>query len=225
MLKKSPLSTIHFIHATFERGFVQIEDVEAWLGKQPQALFFCFAGRSNVGKSSLINRIFEKSLARTSNTPGRTKEINLFKFELQKKEPTDQSPLLYFFDLPGYGYADVSKAEAKHWQYFLPAFFELLPAQTHVILIQDARHPDQKSDELFLDFIKSFDLEKILVFNKIDKIKSQKEKNAFQKTMLGISKKYKIMREFYQVSAEKKTGVEELKSAMLQFIERNKGTL
>ena len=102
--------------ATFRYGFSKPEQLISWLQENPDAIGLSFIGRSNVGKSSLINSLFGKSTARISKTPGRTREVNIFTFSLSNEGKTDENiPPLFLFDLPGYGYAEVSKEVHKNW--------------------------------------------------------------------------------------------------------------
>ncbi|MDA9189773.1 50S ribosome-binding GTPase, partial [bacterium] len=123
----------------FERGFDNPEELENFLSNLSDSQkALCFVGRSNVGKSSLINALFKNGMAKVSNTPGRTREINVFSFIYQKQE-------YLFFDLPGYGYAKISKSIQKLWRELIVTFFESIPPSFIVIAIQDARHPFQSA--------------------------------------------------------------------------------
>src|ERR687889_2500415 len=103
-----------------------------------------FAGRSNVGKSSLLNRLVRrKAFARVSNTPGRTREINFFKVN-------DQFVLV---DLPGYGYAQISKARKAEWLPLIEGYLREAPALRGVVQLLEVRHAPSKDDLLMLDFL------------------------------------------------------------------------
>ena len=103
-----------------------------------------FAGRSNVGKSSLINALTSrKTLARTSNTPGRTQQINFF--QLEKK--------LMLVDLPGYGYAKASKRKIKDWSKFVLSYLENRPQLSRVCILIDSRRGIKKNDEAIMDYL------------------------------------------------------------------------
>jgi GTP-binding protein len=176
-----------------------------------------FVGRSNVGKSSLINALYGNKVARVSNTPGRTREINVFEFTMisEDKQHTQQCIL---FDLPGYGHADVSKEMSKKWNELMNVFFINLPSNVLVVNIQDARHPAQESDQEFLGYLNNFSMTSIMALNKMDKLKTQKERAALQKILPQMSKMYKNMKQFYFVSAETKKGCDEFAQAILNFI-------
>jgi GTP-binding protein len=178
-----------------------------------------FIGRSNVGKSSLINAIFGK-IARVSNTPGRTQEINIFEFEIVNADKNDPKKTYrgLIFDLPGYGHAEVSKETSKKWNQLIHYFFENMKDNNLLINIQDARHPIQKADCDFLEYLSQFQYQTFIVLNKMDKLKTQKEKNELKTLLPKISKMYKSMRQLYFISAEKKTGLTELTDSMIQHI-------
>lgn len=128
-----------------------------------------FAGRSNVGKSSVINRIFRrKNYARTGGIPGKTAHINYFL--------VDKS--MYFADLPGYGYAKVSKSEKQRWAELMENYYSEGGLITAGVLIVDSRHKPTADDVLMADWFKSTRRPLLIVANKIDKVKkSQLEGN------------------------------------------------
>ena len=105
-----------------------------------------FAGRSNVGKSSFINKVLgRKSLARTSSKPGKTATINFYNID----------DCLNFVDLPGYGYAKVSKEEKKKWSTMIETYLKSRPTLSQVILIVDSRHAPTENDAVMLNFIRA----------------------------------------------------------------------
>jgi GTP-binding protein len=95
--------------SVFVRGFAQPAELKTWLENHVDIRGVTFLGRSNVGKSSIINAIFKNDIARVSNTPGRTQEINLFNFYFEKEDKP-----YYLFDLPGFGHATVSKQTSQN---------------------------------------------------------------------------------------------------------------
>ncbi|MDR9857266.1 ribosome biogenesis GTP-binding protein YihA/YsxC [Paenibacillus sp. VCA1] len=119
------------------------------------------AGRSNVGKSSLINRMINrKNLARTSSTPGKTQHLNYYRINEE----------LYFVDFPGYGYAKVSKTQRQVWGKMIEKYLLERETLKLVLLVVDLRHPPTKDDELMYDWLKHYDIPVCIVATKADKI-------------------------------------------------------
>lgn len=201
--------------ANFIRAFDQVTQIQDWWQQNPETPGLAFVGRSNVGKSSLINSMFGQKTAKTSKTPGRTQKINIFTFYLEN-DPEEK--LYYLYDLPGYGHAQVSKAMAKNWRVVLTEFFSLMNEQSLLINIQDSRHPNQKSDQVFYDYINAENVPIFLVFNKLDKLKKQKERAALNKLKPQLYKEYKKVKQIHFVSAEKKTGLEPLEGSIISFL-------
>ena len=122
-----------------------------------------FVGKSNVGKSSLINSmVYRKSLAHTSNSPGKTRTINFYNVDRK----------LYFVDLPGYGYARASKDAIKRWNKLIEDYLLKNDSLKAVLLLVDIRHDPGKNDKLMYDWLKYYKLKTIIVATKSDKIKS-----------------------------------------------------
>ena len=204
----------------FEFAFNDPEQIKKWLMETKPIHGLCFTGRSNVGKSSLINSLFGRTTARTSKTPGRTRSIIIFSFNiLQRNEDGNEVHTPFFlFDFPGYGYAKVSNEMAQNWNEILGLFFRYCPSTVRVLNIQDARHPFQKSDSSFLDFIKKYHhLNSILILNKMDKLKTQKERSELNKSRKLIFKKQSHFKEIHFVSAQTKKGTEELEQSLMNF--------
>jgi GTP-binding protein len=123
-----------------------------------------FAGRSNVGKSSLLNRLVRRrSFARVSNTPGRTREINFFRV----------NNAFVLVDLPGYGYARVSKAAREEWRPLIEGYLKGVPAPRGVVQLLDVRREPSPEDRQMLDFLADTGLPTIFVVTKIDKLSSR----------------------------------------------------
>lgn len=121
-----------------------------------------FAGKSNVGKSSLLNRLLNrKNLARVGSAPGKTVHVNYFKIDGR----------LYFVDLPGYGYAAVSKAERDRWGELMESFFAEPEQLTLGVLIVDARHAPTADDVTMADWFKASGRPFVVAANKTDKVK------------------------------------------------------
>lgn len=131
---------------------------------------FALAGRSNVGKSSFINKMINrKSMARTSSKPGKTQTLNFYKIE----------EALYFVDVPGYGFARVSKREREAWGQMIETYFTGREELCAVLQIVDLRHPPTKDDIMMYDFLKHYEIPCIVVATKADKIPRGKwEKHA-----------------------------------------------
>ena len=168
-----------------------------------------FAGRSNVGKSSLINALFNrKDIAKTSATPGRTQQLNYFDFSGQ----------MYLVDLPGYGYAKAPPAEVKRWQEVLTTYLKGRVNLRRVFLAIDSRVGIKKADE---DIFKLLDLAAVpyqIVLTKIDKISEA----DLQKTENEILSKLKdhsaAMTAILATSSEKKIGLDDLREQIASFL-------
>jgi GTP-binding protein len=204
----------------FLMGIDTIPQLQQWLNEHPFANGIAFIGRSNVGKSSLINSLFGKNTARVSKTPGRTRQVNIFDFIVENPE-TKFLEHFYLFDVPGYGHADVSKEMSRNWQLLLDNFFQLCSERILLLNIQDARHPLQESDMLFHDYIKSFDLETYVLFNKMDKLKTQSERAKLKGHMPAIYAKFKWVKQIFFTSAEKGDGIPEVEQSIITFVKRH----
>lgn len=138
---------------------------------------FALAGRSNVGKSSFINRMIgRKALARISSKPGKTQTLNFYKIEEQ----------LFFVDVPGYGYAKVSKTEREAWGKMIERYFTGRQELKAVIQIIDLRHPPTADDRMMYDFLKHYNIPCIIIATKADKIpkgKWDKHKKIVKETL------------------------------------------
>ena len=126
-----------------------------------------FAGRSNVGKSSLLNRLFQrKNLARVSSVPGKTITINFYQVDEYN-----------FVDLPGYGYAKVAKTEKERWAEMMEGYFNSDRNIKLVVQLVDMRHPPTKDDVMMMEFLQASGYEFIVVMTKADKLKKKKDYN------------------------------------------------
>ena len=138
---------------------------------------FALAGRSNVGKSSFINRMIgRKALARISSKPGKTQQLNFYKIEEQ----------FFFVDVPGYGYAKVSKSERAAWGKMIESYFTGREQLKAVVLIVDLRHNPTNDDCMMYDFLKHYNIPVIVVATKADKIprgKWDKHKKNVKETL------------------------------------------
>lgn len=204
--------------ADFKMGISSLEQFEQWLAANPDIIGVSFVGRSNVGKSSMINALFGSKTARVSKTPGRTREINIFEFELSFDNKKTDLPKFVLIDLPGYGFAEVSKEMQKNWDQLMGAFFSEVSPSMLLVNLQDARHPNQDSDKGFHGFLKNYSRKTILVFNKIDKLKTQKERAQLEKLKPVLSKEYKWIRQMYFASAEDKKGINQVEEAIINHL-------
>ncbi|MGD8606377.1 MAG: ribosome biogenesis GTP-binding protein YihA/YsxC [Myxococcales bacterium] len=135
-----------------------------------------FAGRSNVGKSSLINSLVRrKKLVRTSSAPGCTRAVNIFRIRLRTN---GQEAHLDLVDLPGYGYAQRSKAERKSWGPLIEGFLSERPGLRGAVVILDVRRGAREGDVQLLEFLRSIEVPPIVVATKIDKLPASKRKLA-----------------------------------------------
>lgn len=168
---------------------------------------FALAGRSNVGKSSFINKMINrKSLARTSSKPGKTQTLNFYKIENQ----------LFFVDVPGYGYAKVSKKEREAWGQMIEKYMTGRSVLQAVLLIVDLRHPPTKDDKMMYDFLKYYNIPAIVIATKADKIpkgKWDKHKKIVKET-LEMEKGDSLI----LFSAETGIGVEETWTELQKFM-------
>ena len=151
------------------------------LGQLPAPTFaeVAFAGRSNVGKSSLINNLVaRKKLVRTSSAPGCTRAINIFRVRLRTGAGEAHLDVV---DLPGYGYAQRSKAERKSWGPLIEGFLAERPGLRGAVVIIDIRRGVQDDDLQLIEFLESVDVTPIVVATKIDKLPASKRKLAVAK--------------------------------------------
>lgn len=166
-----------------------------------------FAGRSNVGKSSAINRLLNrKNMAYVGTSPGKTIHINYFLVD----------SVFYLVDLPGYGYAKVSKSEKERWSKLMEAYFKRPDSLALGVLIVDARHKPTEADCVMAQWFRDTGKPMIVAANKVDKLKKSEIAVSIQmiKDTLGLDEKTDVI----SFSAEKGTGRNELLSAIFSGI-------
>lgn len=152
-----------------------------------------FLGKSNVGKSSLINTLMQrKSLARTSQAPGKTQTINYYKINDE----------IYFVDLPGYGYAKVSQELRQKWRKMIEKYLTTSPSLKLICLLVDIRHEPTENDRLMYDWIKYHGYKVLVILTKADKLK----RSVLSKNIKMIEKSLKVSEEDMVVAFSSETG-------------------
>ncbi len=162
-----------------------------------------FVGRSNVGKSSLINALLGQRIARVSSTPGKTKAIHFFLWPAQST---------IVVDLPGYGFAKVARAEKNSWSQLMNAYFGADPRLEGVLLLFDSRHGPTDQDLEALEFFAEKRVPIQIIFTKSDQLKSQSERAKRKTEVLGLLAPYGIEEEHLTwVSVKDKRALERLR--------------
>ncbi len=189
---------------TFLMGVVDLEHLPI---SEKQEI--AFAGRSNVGKSSLINAVFcKKDLARASSTPGRTQQLNYF----------DLDGLVYVVDLPGYGYARASEKQVKSWNRVVFSYLKGRPNLRRVFLLIDSRHGIKDKDAEVMKMLDKAAVSYQIVLTKTDKLNA----SELQKTIEAVQKKMNTFVACHPTllvtSAEKKQGLTELRVSLAEIL-------
>jgi GTP-binding protein len=167
-----------------------------------------FAGRSNVGKSSLLNRLVRrKAFARVSNTPGRTREINFFKVNGR----------FVLADLPGYGYAKISKTRKAEWLPLIEGYLRASPALRGVVQLLDVRHQPSPEDLQMLDFLAEIEAPTIVVLTKVDKLRTRDVAARIHEIAVALRLEDEQMIPF---SAETNEGRDDLAAALVSLVEQ-----
>jgi len=172
-----------------------------------------FAGRSNVGKSSLLNALTgQNGLARTSNTPGRTQEVNFFTLGTKGEDG------LYLSDLPGYGYAKVSRSLVKEWTKLLKSYLRGRPNLRRAFVLVDSRHGIKDSDGEIMDMLDECAVSYQIILTKVDKIKKSAQEEVLRKTQAAIAKRVAAHPDIIITSSEKGDGIAELRAVVADLV-------
>ncbi|TDX89090.1 GTP-binding protein [Neorhizobium sp. R1-B] len=199
----------------FGRPWIFIRGVPSMKFLPPEGpLEVAFAGRSNVGKSSLINALVgQKGLARTSNTPGRTQELNYFVPEGYSGEGLDLPPMA-LVDMPGYGYAQAPKEHVDAWTKLVFDYLRGRATLKRVYVLIDSRHGLKKNDDEVLDLLDKAAVSYQIVLTKTDKIKEPAVDKLIAETTEKIRKRPAAYPFVLSTSSEKGKGIDELRLAI-----------
>ena len=169
---------------------------------------FCFAGRSNVGKSSLINGLLNrKNIARTSNVPGKTQQMNYYKV----------GELCFFVDLPGYGFAKVPAKERERWGRDIREYLMKRESLALIIHVVDIRHEPTRLDEEFFEWMGSNRIPFSVILSKADKI-SKNKREQMKAKVRRILAEMNIEVPILYASAESREGIDEVRELINEFI-------
>lgn len=190
----------------FLRGVEKLQDLPEF--SLPEV---AFAGRSNVGKSSLINSLTGRlTLARTSNTPGRTQQLNFFSLANQ----------LILVDMPGYGYAEAPKALVARWQKLIKQYLKGRPTLHRVFLLIDSRHGLKENDLEMMKMLDESAMSYQVVLTKADKIKPTEAAKVHTETQEILKKHPAAHPHVILTSSSTKIGIDHLKAEICQFAKR-----
>jgi len=193
----------------------------AWLPPEGP-LEVAFAGRSNVGKSSLINALTgQKTLAKTSNTPGRTQHLNFFVPDDGSEPGSDSEvpPQIAIVDMPGYGYAKAPKAQVEAWTRMIRAYLRGRSSLRRVFVLIDARHGIKANDEEVLAMLDKAAVSYQIVLTKADKLKPPALERIVEDTGKRLLKRPAAFPEIIVTSSEKRTGLDELRETISGFLD------
>ncbi len=173
-----------------------------------------FLGRSNVGKSSLINALLGSKQAHTSSTPGRTRAINFFALHEGAGEKMKQRPTMIFADLPGYGYAKISKSISAEWPKFIEPYLSERETLALAICLVDTNIPPQPSDKQLIDYFKQTQRPYLVVGTKGDRLSN----NVLAKSIATLKREHGVD-EVLAVSAKTDVGTKALWARLLAVTE------
>ncbi len=177
----------------------------------PSVPEIAFAGRSNVGKSSLINALVNRNnLARASNTPGRTQELNFF--------DVGDPALFRIVDMPGYGYAKAPVATVKKWRHLINDYLRGRVVLKRVFLLIDSRHGIKEVDHEIMAMLDAAAISYRIVLTKTDKIKASEREAVEADTAEKLRKHVAAFPQLSVTSAEKRGGIDELREAVLEAV-------
>ena len=189
---------------SFVKGVVDMQGLPS-----PDKIEVCFSGRSNVGKSSLINALTNrKGLARASNTPGRTQEINFF--SIPEKH--------YLVDLPGYGYANAPIKVVEKWQNLLKQYLAGRQSLRRAFVLVDARHGIKKVDTQIMSMLDSSAVTFQVVLTKLDKVKEKDQENILEQVRTSLQKHPAAFPDIILTSSEKGWGIQTLRSVIAMLV-------
>jgi len=189
----------------FIKGCVRVSDLPA-----PDRIEVAFAGRSNVGKSSLINALTgRKNLARTSNTPGRTQELNIFEAELAQ---------VRIVDMPGYGFAKAPKPAVEAWNRLIHAYLQGRANLRRVYVLVDARHGPKANDLSVMNELDRNAVSYQIILTKADKPAPHDLEKAIKATKEAIAKRPAAYPDIILTSSESGAGIDQLRAQIADFI-------
>ena len=203
--EKKELGRLLFSKETsFVKGVVDMPGLP-----NPDKIEVCFSGRSNVGKSSLINALTgRKGLARASNTPGRTQEINFFSI------PDNH----YLVDLPGYGYANAPIKVVEKWQNLLKRYLAGRQSLRRAFVLVDSRHGVKKVDTEIMSMLDSSAVTFQVVLTKLDKVKEKDRENILKQVRASLQKHPAAFPEIILTSSERGWGIPTLRSIIAMLV-------
>ena len=172
----------------------------------PSAPEVAFLGRSNVGKSSLLNALVGSKQAHVSSTPGRTQAINFFAL---RDSAANTQPVLLFADLPGYGYAKISKSISSEWPKFIEPYLALRPTLALCVCLVDSKIPPQESDAQLIHYLREMDRRFVVVATKADRLSGNERVRSAAALKRGL-----VVDDLLLCSAKTELGLKELWSMM-----------